>query len=511
MTTPEDVQKFDVVIVGYGPVGAAAAGMLGLRGWSVAVVDRMKDVYPLPRAVNFDGEIMRLFQELGLAEELSEQTEQGLGAEFLDAKGNRIEGFDIPKGATGAHGWLDGNFFHQPGFERALRRKAESFPRVSVFLGHEAGTPDLSADGVSLEISPVEGGEGRTLSGDYLLAADGAASPIRKSLGIEFKSLGYDCDWLVIDVLLNREVELPKIAQQVCDPERLATFVPIVGKRRRWEFRLNEGETREEILKEDKIWELMKPWMDRGDAEIERSAVYQFHAATADKWKVGRVILIGDAAHQTPPFLGQGMCTGMRDVMNLVWKLDYVKRGLAPDSLLDTYQEEREPHAFDLVDHAVAIGKLMEEIADAQVTGQWPENMDAIYGGSRGFPRLHTGVLSEGSEEESGKAFGFVVPQPKVKVGGKEGRRLDDVVGPRFAILSKSDLSGDLTTENQEFLEQIDAQQVVLPEAARESAELDLLFAFNDAIIVRPDKYVFGVVNQDRALNDQLDQLRSHF
>ncbi len=507
----EQTSRFDAIIVGYGPVGAAAAGMLAQRGWKVAVVDRMTDVYPLPRAVNFDGEIMRVFQEMGLSEELSRQTEQNLGAEFIDAKGNRIEGFDVPKGATGAHGWPDGNFFHQPTFERTLRKHAESFDGVSAFLGYEADVPDQTPSGVTVHIEPVDGGEKCTLKAAYLLAADGAASPIRKALGITFRNLGYDCDWLVIDVLLKHKVDLPLIPQQVCDPARLATFVPIVGDRRRWEFRLNEGETRDEIQEEDKIWELLSPWMKKGDAEIERSAVYQFHAATAERWREGRIFLMGDAAHQTPPFLGQGMCAGIRDVANLIWKLDLVKRGLAPEDLLDTYQEEREPHAFDLVDHAVAIGKLMEEIADAQVTGNWPENMDAIYGGSRGFPRLHSGVLSQGSEEESGKAFGFVAPQPKVSLHGNPESRLDDVIGSKFAIVSKSDVSDQISPENKAFMERLDVQQVVLPEEARTSKELDLVLGFNEAVILRPDRYVFGVVNAERGLNDQLDQLRSKF
>lgn len=505
------IQEFDVIIVGYGPVGVLAATALAQRGWAVAAIDRMTDVYPLPRAVNFDGEIMRVFQEIGLADTLPEQTEQTLGAEFVDAQRKRINGFDIPPGTVGAHNWPDGNFFHQPTFERTLRAKAADNANVTTFLGYEAAAPQQDSDTVSVKITAGDGGDEITLTAPYLLAADGASSPIRKARDINFNSLGYDCDWLVVDVILDKDVNLPPIPQQICDPARVHTFVPIVGNRRRWEFRLNEGETREEMLEEHKIYELLDPWLKRDEATIERAAVYQFHAATAAKWRDGRIFLMGDAAHQTPPFLGQGMCAGMRDAANLVWKLDLLKQGLVPESILDTYQEERDPHAHDLVDHAVAIGKLMDSLADAQLTGNWPENMDAIYGGSRGFPRLHSGVLAEGSEDDSGKVFGFLFPQADVDLDGTGPKKLDDLYAGNFAVISGKDLTDQISAEHKAFLNKIDAKILTVPENARRSDQLDLMLAFNEAVIVRPDHYIFSVVNADHPLTDQLNQLQSHF
>lgn len=500
---------FDALIIGYGPVGATAAGLLAKRGWSVAVIDRLPDLYPLPRAIGFDGEITRIFQELGIVDNVMAHSNPSLGAEFIEAGGKRIEGFDIPPGTVGPMGWPDVCFFHQPTLERQLRECVEATGKVTTYLSYEASDATQSDDGVSLVITPVEGGAPITLTASYLLAADGAASPMRKQLGFVFDSLGYDRDWLVVDVRLTSDVDLPKLTQQICDPARRVTFVAGVGDRRRWEFQLNEGETWDEMLDDAKQWDLLSPWLTPSVAQIERSAVYQFHAATANHWQDKRIFLLGDAAHQTPPFLGQGMCAGMRDAANLAWKLDFVKRGLATPAMLDTYQEERLPHALDLVDYAAEMGRMIDTLADAQVTGEWPETLDAVYGGSRGFPHLHSGVLALGADDESDGLTGFPAAQALVKTPHGD-TLLDDIVGANFAIVSAAPLP-ELSASHHALLERIGAKQIVLSEEDRASPAMDLLLAFHQAIILRPDRYIFGLVNTDAPLERQLDRLSTHF
>ncbi|MEQ9519614.1 MAG: bifunctional 3-(3-hydroxy-phenyl)propionate/3-hydroxycinnamic acid hydroxylase [Parvibaculum sp.] len=511
MQMEERASSFDAIVLGYGPVGAMAAALLARRGWRVAVIDRLPDVYPLPRAVRFDGEAMRMFQELGIAAQMAADAAPIRGAEFVDAKFNRLEGLELPDGFLTSLGWPLGFMFHQPTMERALRARVASFPNVSVFTSHEAGVPSQTRDNVCLEITPVGGGETRVLEAAYLIAADGAASPVRKAIGSTFLSLGYDCDWVVVDVLLREDVPtLSPIVQQICDPDRIVTFVPVVGPRKRWEFRLNPGEARDDMVVPEKIWEMLSSWVTPATAEIERAADYQFHAAIADHWREGRIFLAGDAAHQTPPFLGEGMCAGLRDAASLAWKLDHVKRGLAGDALLDTYQQERGPHALDLVDHAVSTGRLMDEIADAHVTGAWPTSYAAAYGGDRGFPHLHDGVLSLTADDPTDFVTGYQCPQPLVQtVDG--ARRLDEIMAPEFCLLSACDLSRDLTEEDQKFLLHLGVQQIVLGPDRLLSPELDELLGANEAIIVRPDRYVFGLVNKETGLSTQLAKLRTHY
>ncbi|MDF1686718.1 MAG: bifunctional 3-(3-hydroxy-phenyl)propionate/3-hydroxycinnamic acid hydroxylase [Parvibaculaceae bacterium] len=500
---------FDALIIGYGPVGATAAGLLAQHGWRVGVVDRLPDLYPLPRAICFDGEISRIFQELGIAKHVHARSASSLGAEFVKATGERIEGFDIPPDTLGPSGWPDLCFFHQPTLERQLRDCAEATGKVTTYLSYEASEMTQTPAGVSIVATPVEGGEALTLTANYLLAADGAASPTRKHLGFAFDSLGYDRDWLVVDVLMTGAADLPKITQQICDPARRVTFVAGVGERRRWEFQLNEGETWDEMLNEAKQWDLLRPWVTPDISKIERSAVYQFHAATANHWQDKRIFLLGDAVHQTPPFLGQGMCAGMRDAANLIWKLDFVERGLASSKILETYQEERLPHALDLVDYAAEMGRMIDTLAEAQVTGDWPETLDAVYGGSRGFPHLHSGVLALGADDDSDGITGF--PAPQALVNTEQGPvLLDDIIGANFAIVSAAPLP-ELSAAHQALLSFIGAKQIILPEAERASPSMDILLAFHQAVIIRPDRYIFGLVNATTSLEQQLDRLSIHF
>ena len=506
-------RDFDAIILGYGPVGATAANMLLRRGWKIAIIDRMEDIYPLPRAALFDAEIMRVFQEIGVAEELDKNLWHGAGgAEFVTSKGETISRMDIPSDQTGRMGWFEHNFFHQPIFERALRDHAEASDRLSVFLEHEASAPQQKGGEVVLEVESLKSGKKETLSAPYLLGADGAASLVRKSIGASVKSLGYDRHWLVMDVLLKKPApHLPPIPQQICDPKRQQTFIPMVDMRRRWEFRMNDGETEEELQSEAKAWELLKRWnIDKDNAEIERSAVYEFHAAIADKWREGGIFLLGDAAHQMPPFLGQGMCAGVRDVSNLCWKLDMVRHKVAPPSLLESYQEERYPHALDFVDFSVQVGKLIDRLAESERTGKDPGNMDAIYGGTRDVPHLHGGVLALGKDDPIDFVTGFPAPQPRIHHKGKE-MLMDDVIGSRFAIVSEKDLSGSLSAAHRDFLKKIDAVLLPLPKDKRADDQMDFHLGQHEALIVRPDRYVFGVVNQENGLDAQMKKLQSYF
>ncbi len=366
----------DVLVVGCGPVGVTAALRCVQRGLSAIAVDRSTEIYPLPRALAMDEENQAMFERAGLLEAMHPHLASLPGAEFVDAEGVHVVGFELPDGTTGSLGHPPAVVFDQPGIERALRAGATD-AGVELRLGHTVTAIEQDDDGVTATVD-----DGTTLRARWLVAADGAKSTVRDLVGIEMVDQGFDQTWLVIDTtLLDDTVELPRLAQQRCDPARITTVVPGPGRHRRWEFRLHPDETREQILEPAAIEQLLAPWGTPAQLRLDRSAVYRFHAKVAATFRVGRVFLAGDAAHQMPPFNGQGMCTGLRDAELLSWILADVTLGRAHAALLDAYDAERRPHSTEQVIHSVDSGLLMQAIA---------EDGDAALGtgyGQRPFPK----------------------------------------------------------------------------------------------------------------------------
>jgi hypothetical protein len=296
---------------------------------------------------------------------------------------------------------------------------------------------------------------------------------------------------------------------QVCDPARLTTYVCVKDPNRRWEFQLLEGETREEMLRPEKIEELLRPWLPPEHYEIRRSAVYQFHAATADRWREGRVFLAGDAAHQTPPFLGQGLNAGFRDAVNLGWKLPLVHEGVCNDSLLDSYAAERDAHARDLVEWAVAVGQLMETLAarEAGLPDPYPSaDQSSGYGQGRTAPLLRGGVLVEGQSRDD-SPVGSLLRQPTVRQADGAECRFDELLGPGFAVVGRKQSDLRLGSEASALLRRLEGRTVSLEDLAVTEGEWDRLFDAHPAAVLRPDRYVFGVVDDDWDLDRLIVEL----
>jgi 3-(3-hydroxy-phenyl)propionate hydroxylase len=507
-------ENYDVGIIGLGPVGCMAAILFEAAGLKVAAIERDREVYKLPRAVNLDGEVVRAMQPLGLAEALNallQPVRDGERVGFANSKREFLFGNGVS--SFGANGWQPMNMFDQPELEGFLRSTAQARNNVDAFIGCEATGFDDSGDRVRVQI------EGTGAPGEigcrYLLACDGASSFTRKCLDIGWQSLGYDHDWLVVDVIALPGHTLDTTTLQVCDPDRITTYVCTKDPYRRWEFKLNDGETWDEMLEPGRIRSLIEAWTPPGTYEIRRAAMYQFHAATADTWRVGNVFIAGDAAHQTPPFLGQGMNAGLRDVINLAWKLPMVARGIAGDALLDTYQAEREAHAHDLVDWAVSIGRLMEHLAAveaAQRAGQTapdtpPDLRASGYGQGREQPPLRAGVIMTDQVREDG-AVGFLFSQPIVRRGDDEFL-LDELLGPGFAIVARKEDDLVISDAARALVDRLGARLVSLEDLEEVRGHFDRGFEVSDVLVVRPDRYLFGYVDADHSIDDLIHALAS--
>src|SRR6202521_1965566 len=352
---------YDAIIVGYGPVGATAAALLVRYGLRVAVVEQSAAIYDRPRAITLDHEVMRIFQACGAAAAIAPLTAPHPGTHYLGVDGQIIRIFD-PLPPPHPLGWPPSGTFVQPQVEAVLRARVAASGQVDVFLSHEATDFGQTGDGVDLTVRDAGGQATRVLNARYLLGCDGANSFVRKRLGLALEHLAFDEWWMVVDVRLQRPVDLPQKCIQYCWPLRPATFIVGPGNLRRWEIKLLPGETPEEFGGRENVVEQLRRFVDPAAIEVWRSAVYRFHAVVAERWLAGRVFLLGDAAHQTPPFLGQGMCAGIRDASNLAWKLALVLRGNAGDALLDSYEVERKPHVRSVVASAKEFGKIIGEL-----------------------------------------------------------------------------------------------------------------------------------------------------
>jgi 2-polyprenyl-6-methoxyphenol hydroxylase-like FAD-dependent oxidoreductase len=508
-----DQTILDVAIVGYGPVGQTLSILLGERGYDVAVFDRWPSLYPLPRAVFHDHEIRRVFQAMGIEKEVEAISQPSATYQWFNADWKTL--VEIDWSAESISDGPVGYLFNQPSLEAVLHNKAKSLPNVSVNQGWQAVELRQLAEycEVTLAQSSLENGswvatgKRHTVRARYVVGADGANSFVRKSLGIAFENLGFQEDWLVIDVKPNEGVKLdvPDIGQW-CNPARPTTMVPGGPSYRRWEFMRLPHETLEDLQKPEKVWELLSPWVGPEQATLVRHAVYTFRSLIAQTWRQGRVLLAGDAAHQMPPFMGQGMCSGLRDVWNLVWRFDLILKGIASADLLDGYTPERRPQVRAVIDASIEMGHVVcisdpEEAArrdEAYLSGSVPPLPP--------FPGLIDGLICAEQNSAHGGIAGLLSVHGQVQNEG-EVMRYDDVMPNGFHVIAvDADPDQYLDASSQAALARIGAQTIGITRDESRAVAGRILFdvsgkyaAFFDAhgakaMIVRPDYYVFGAV-----------------
>jgi 3-(3-hydroxy-phenyl)propionate hydroxylase len=504
---------YDVAIVGFGPSGAVAAGLLGAQGIRTFVCDKLRDVYDKPRAIALDHEIIRLFQQMGVAKKIKPFAEP-----FTDSVYYGVDGQIIKRMSTVSPPYPLGHtpsiVFTQPPAERILREHAQSFSCVTLALGQTLTQVTQDAQAVTLSLSGDDGTTS-TVQARYVIACDGASSTVRGQVGIELQDLDFDEPWLVVDVLVNDKglAKLPTTSVQYCNPERPCTYLICPGRHRRWEISINPGEDPQQVATAEGTWKLLAPWLTPEDATLWRQASYRFHALVAAQWRKGRVFVAGDAAHQQPPFLGQGMCQGLRDVANLCWKLGAVLRGEAGDALLDTYGIERKGHVTELTSRIKDIGKIICQRDPAKARARDARLLAECGGVVKPTPRQDVQPALQGGllAPQTHPARGSIFPQPLLKVGEGEPQRMDDVLGSGWRLILAANADVDLERlAKGTALPRFKAAMLGTPELTETQGVLARWFDRHGVIaaIVRPDHYVYGVAFSETELTQQLANLK---
>lgn len=499
---------YDVIIVGFGPAGAAAANAAGALGLRTLVVERDLAIFDRQRAIALDDEALRVIRGLGLIDEVTAHMHLGITARFVGVDGKPF--LATPSAPTTYTGYPLANFFHQPALEHALREGLKRFSCVEVRAGWTASLVGQGAHAVTLQLTD-EQEQTVHVSGHYVLACDGGSSPLRKQLGIPFAGTSYAEQWMDVQARVKRPLHRPPHFDFVCSPERPGVRCPCPGGYYRWEWRINPGEDADAMLREDNIWRMLAAeGVTPEDIEIARTWCYTFHVRKAQRWRVGRVLLLGDAAHVMPPFAGQGISGAFRDAANVVWKVDAVVRGRAGDALLDTYQTEREPHHDAMTQRAVTFGKIVMTKRQSvawlrdkvlRTATRIPGVMGALVRRVGAPTPLGPGCLPA---YRAGDMVGYLVTPARVALPGVGSMYIDDALGQGWAILGlDADPRDTMQDSTAQAWERFGARFLTIRPGTSvvEGNELgdpagqlwDAMVAHGaNYLVVRPDRYVYA-------------------
>lgn len=503
-----------VLIVGAGPTGLTLANLLGQSGISTILLERKTSTVAEPRAVSIDDESLRTMQAIGLEQEVLKDVVPGYGVHYFNRPGGQCFGKVEP--VSTLYGFPKRNAFRQPLFEATLRQGLMRFPSLTTCFNHELLSFQQHDDCVVARVKN-ELGEEIEITASYLVACDGGRSPVRKQLGVAMVGSSFQSRWLVVDT--DQDDDPFWQTRVYCDARRPIVEVPGPHQTRRFELMLRPDESDEEMLADEKLGELLRPFRGDKPTSVVRKTVYTFHARVAERWRAGRVFLAGDAAHLTPPYAGQGMNSGIRDAHNLGWKLAQVLKGDMAPSVLETYESERKDHAWALIQLALNLGVVMAPASVLRAKlisglfktiGMVPPLRDYfLQMRFKPKPRFTTGLVvpsGTASPHKTGEMF----PQPMLIDAAGGCVKLDELIGDGFALIQCGlPASNDLSRLRHPLWNTLKAQRILIQPADADlsAAACRGIRALKDQhsmlppacfesraiLLLRPDRYIAAI------------------
>ncbi len=501
---------YDVAVVGAGPTGLTLANLLGRMDLDAVLIERNPGTSDIPKAIVLDDEGARTMDAIGLADEILSQSVTATGAKYFDADGGLIA--EVGAGPV-EFGFPKRNYFHQPELEAILLNGVKRFGNVDRQFAVEMIDFDETEEAIILTLRGPENGNRRQIQAKYLVACDGARSRVRDALGIAFDGETYAQDWAVLDT--ENDPMDGAFSRFICDPARPVAIIPAPRGGRRYEFMIMPNDDRDAMLQPEILRRLLAPYRPYHASEMTRAAIYTFHARIAARWREGHVFLAGDAAHITPPFAGQGMNAGLRDVHNLAWKLNAVLRGQADTSILASYEQERRDPCWQMILLAVAMGDVVmasrpEDVAArdslSRIMKRFPAVTDYLLAMKfKPRPRYAEGLFIEVDPVPLvGSLVGEMLPNPSLSDAASEARRLDDLLGNGFALIAQQPSTWAwLRGSADELWTRLGSSRVDLSGAGLftdPTAAAPLRTHRDQVLLVRPDRYVAGAFTPAQAV-----------
>lgn len=507
---------YDVLVVGLGPVGMLAANLLGMYGLRVAVFERNNELYNIPRAIHIDDEVVRILQYVGLHEQVLEHCKPVPGMQLVTQKGKVL--LETTKAATA--GFAASYLFYQPNLEQVLMQGIERYPDVSVFLGAEVTRLD-NPQAPKLQVKIAN--QTHTYQGKYVIACDGANSPTRQMLQLSLKDLKFSRRNLKVDVQINDQASHTQfsdwIQKTVAPPHRSRVFLNSFDNHFRWEFSLPKGAKSEAVEWESPamIQEMLATVINPAKVKIVHAVEYRFASKIARQWQEGKVFLAGDAAHQMPPYIGQGMCAGFRDVMNLSWKLKAIIKDEAPEQLLQSYAVERMPHVRFVMWVTRWVGRLF-------ITRRWSwliKGLALLLPSHWRKVKVPPQKLKQGVFGKNKGLRGHLFPQMEVTLTGHT-HLLDDCLGKGWSIVSYGKtVNSNLSVNVLQRLTLLGVSFCVIEadDQSNQNPADSFLHYQNwfrkhkiEVVIIRPDRYIYEATTAaklPKVLKQLLDKISS--